>query len=61
MGAEMLDSNLPQATLPKPLQVCYFVNSGSEANNLALRLARTFTSNKSGGGVFCDGCVFSSH
>jgi 4-aminobutyrate aminotransferase-like enzyme len=28
------------ATLPAPLHVCYFVNSGSEANELALRLAR---------------------
>jgi 4-aminobutyrate aminotransferase-like enzyme/Ser/Thr protein kinase RdoA (MazF antagonist) len=31
------------ALLPAPLQVCYFVNSGSEANELALRLARTHT------------------
>jgi len=31
------------ATLPDPLNVCYFVNSGSEANELALRLARTHT------------------
>ncbi len=31
------------AKLPPPLRVCYFVNSGSEANDLALRLARTFT------------------
>ena len=29
--------------LPDPLRVCYFVNSGSEANELALRLARTHT------------------
>lgn len=29
--------------LPKPLGVCYFVNSGSEANELALRLARAHT------------------
>jgi 4-aminobutyrate aminotransferase-like enzyme/Ser/Thr protein kinase RdoA (MazF antagonist) len=29
--------------LPEPLHVCYFVNSGSEANELALRLARTHT------------------
>ena len=28
---------------PDPLEVCFFVNSGSEANDLALRLARTFT------------------
>jgi len=31
------------ATMPKPLSVCFFVNSGSEANDLALRLARTYT------------------
>lgn len=31
------------ATLPSPLSVCYFVNSGSEANELALRLARAHT------------------
>ena len=31
------------ATLPAPLRVCYFVNSGSEANELALRLARVHT------------------
>ena len=29
--------------LPKKLSVCFFVNSGSEANELALRLARTHT------------------
>jgi 4-aminobutyrate aminotransferase-like enzyme len=34
------------ATLPEPLRVCYFVNSGSEANELALRLARTFTASR---------------
>ncbi|XP_064193649.1 ethanolamine-phosphate phospho-lyase-like [Anguilla rostrata] len=32
-----------QATLPSSLSVCYFVNSGSEANDLALRLARQYT------------------
>jgi 4-aminobutyrate aminotransferase-like enzyme/Ser/Thr protein kinase RdoA (MazF antagonist) len=31
------------ATLPEPLRVCFFVNSGSEANELALRLARAYT------------------
>jgi 4-aminobutyrate aminotransferase-like enzyme/Ser/Thr protein kinase RdoA (MazF antagonist) len=31
------------ATMPEPLAVCYFVNSGSEANELALRLARAHT------------------
>lgn len=29
--------------LPEPLRVCFFVNSGSEANELALRMARTRT------------------
>ena len=31
------------ALFPEPLSVCYLVNSGSEANELALRLARTYT------------------
>lgn len=31
------------ASLPAPLSVCVFVNSGSEANELAIRMARTFT------------------
>jgi 4-aminobutyrate aminotransferase-like enzyme len=31
------------ALLPEPLRVCYFLNSGSEANELALRLARNRT------------------
>ncbi len=34
------------AKFPEPLSVCYFVNSGSEANDLALRLARNFTGQK---------------
>ncbi len=34
------------ATLPAPLSVCYFVNSGSEANELALRLARAKTGSR---------------
>lgn len=38
--AEML-----AATLPDPLSVCYFVNSGSEANDLALLMARMYTGN----------------
>lgn len=29
--------------MPEPLSVCFFVNSGSEANELALRLARAHT------------------
>ncbi|XP_051757203.1 ethanolamine-phosphate phospho-lyase [Ctenopharyngodon idella] len=35
-----------QATLPEKLSVCYFVNSGSEANDLALRLAWQYTGRK---------------
>jgi 4-aminobutyrate aminotransferase-like enzyme/Ser/Thr protein kinase RdoA (MazF antagonist) len=31
------------ATMPEPLSVCYFVNSASEGNELALRLARART------------------
>ena len=33
------------ATLPGRLKVCYFVNSGSEANDLALMMARLVTGN----------------
>ncbi len=32
-------------TLPDGLDVCFFTNSGSEANDLALRIARNFTQN----------------
>lgn len=32
-------------TLPGDLKVCYFVNSGSEANDLALLMARLYTGN----------------
>lgn len=32
--------------LPEPLSVCFFVNSGSEANDLAIRLAQIHTGNK---------------
>ncbi|MGE0552872.1 MAG: aminotransferase class III-fold pyridoxal phosphate-dependent enzyme [Gemmatimonadales bacterium] len=41
------------ATLPEPLRVCFFVNSGSEANELALRLAWTHTGRR--GTVVLDG------
>jgi alanine-glyoxylate transaminase/(R)-3-amino-2-methylpropionate-pyruvate transaminase len=33
------------AKMPGDLKVCYFVNSGSEANDLALLMARLYTSN----------------
>lgn len=48
-----LHDNLPNyaqrlcATFPEPLNVCFLVNSGSEANDLALRLARNFTGRRS--------------
>jgi 4-aminobutyrate aminotransferase-like enzyme/Ser/Thr protein kinase RdoA (MazF antagonist) len=32
--------------MPDPLEVCFFVNSGTEANDLALRLARAHTGSK---------------
>ena len=34
------------ATLPDGLEVCYFTNSGSEANDLALRIMRSYTQSK---------------
>ena len=34
------------ATLPAKLRVCYFTNSGSEANDLAIRMSRHFTGQK---------------
>lgn len=33
-------------TMPEPLEVCFIVNSGSEANELAIRLARAHTGQK---------------
>ncbi len=33
------------AQLPGPLEVCFFVNSGTEANDLAWRIAKTVTDN----------------
>ncbi|MCX8472073.1 MAG: aminotransferase class III-fold pyridoxal phosphate-dependent enzyme [Sediminibacterium sp.] len=33
-------------TLPKKLSKCFFVNSGSEANDLAIRISRTYTKQK---------------
>ncbi len=34
------------STLPSPLSVCHFANSGSEANELALRMAKVYTGAK---------------
>ncbi|MBN3305568.1 AT2L1 lyase, partial [Amia calva] len=51
-NSRFLHDNLVQyaqrlvATLPDKLSVCYFVNSGSEANDLALRLAWQYTGHK---------------
>ncbi|HSG09855.1 MAG TPA: aminotransferase class III-fold pyridoxal phosphate-dependent enzyme [Longimicrobiales bacterium] len=42
-GAVLRYAERLSALLPDPLEVCYFVNSGSEANELALRMARTVT------------------
>ena len=39
--AEKLTTNLPEN-----LKVCYFTNSGSEANDLAIRMSRQFTQQK---------------
>lgn len=39
-------AELLSGTMPESLEVCYFVNSGSEANELAIRLARAYTSAK---------------
>ena len=33
------------ATLPEPLKCVYFVNSGSEANDMAMMIARVYTGN----------------
>jgi 4-aminobutyrate aminotransferase-like enzyme/Ser/Thr protein kinase RdoA (MazF antagonist) len=47
-----LHPNLPDyadaltARMPEGLDVCFFVNSGSEANDLAVRIARTHTSGR---------------
>jgi 4-aminobutyrate aminotransferase-like enzyme/Ser/Thr protein kinase RdoA (MazF antagonist) len=40
-------ANRMRALLPDPLSVVFFTNSGSEANDLALRLARTATGRES--------------
>jgi 4-aminobutyrate aminotransferase-like enzyme len=39
-------SKMLTATLPKELSVCYFTNSGSEANDLAIRISRHYTRQK---------------
>ena len=39
-------ANRLTATMPEPLSVIFFVNSGSEANDLALRIARAHTNTR---------------
>ncbi len=39
-------SKMLASTLPGELSVCYFTNSGSEANDLAIRISRHFTNQK---------------
>ncbi len=45
-GAIVEYSKMLTATLPNELCVCYFTNSGSEANDLAIRMSRHFTKQK---------------
>lgn len=44
--AQTAFANKILSKLPDPLSVCFFVNSGTEANELALRLARAHTGGK---------------
>lgn len=46
------------ATMPAPLSVVFWVNSGSEANDLALRLARAHTGKR---GVMAVGGAYHGH
>jgi 4-aminobutyrate aminotransferase-like enzyme len=44
--AQTAFANKILSRLPNPFEVCFFVNSGTEANELALRLARAHTGHK---------------
>ncbi|WP_374381442.1 aminotransferase class III-fold pyridoxal phosphate-dependent enzyme [Dongia sp.] len=49
LGEQVLDySERLTATLPGKLKVCAFVNSGSEANDIAWRMAKTYTGHAGG-------------
>lgn len=49
LGEQVLDySERLGATLPGKLKVCAFVNSGSEANDIAWRMAKAYTGNPGG-------------
>ena len=59
LSAHVLDySQRLTATLPPSLRVVYWTNSGSEANDLALRLARAHTKRR---GVLCVGGAYHGH
>ncbi|MBL8710903.1 MAG: aminotransferase class III-fold pyridoxal phosphate-dependent enzyme, partial [Rhodospirillaceae bacterium] len=53
LGQQVLDySERLTATLPGKLKVCAFVNSGSEANDIAFRMAKVYT--RASGGICTD-------
>ena len=53
LGQQVLDySERLTATMPGDLKVCAFVNSGSEANDIAFRMAKTYT--RATGGICMD-------
>jgi 4-aminobutyrate aminotransferase-like enzyme len=59
LSAHVLDyAQRLTATLPESLCVVYWTNSGSEANDLALRLARAHTKRR---GVLCVGGAYHGH
>ena len=59
LSAHVLDyAQRLTATLPPSLRVVYWTNSGSEANDLALRLARAHTKRR---GVLCVGGAYHGH
>jgi len=53
LGEQVLEySERLVATMPGNLKVCAFVNSGSEANDIAFRMAKTYT--RASGGICMD-------
>ncbi len=49
------------ATLPKEIDTLYFTNSGSESNDLALRLARAYSSSPNPEHVICLDSAYHGH
>lgn len=49
------------ATLPPELDTLYLVNSGSEANDLALRMARQYSTSSNPDHVICIDCAYHGH